>query len=619
MGYNKNLEKKDQNTFNSTLRFLLSGRYDRVLRFLKAGRNRIIEPVLVATIFSGFSFIARGRYTEALATFKLFKRICGRFNTQLNINVSGNLSNHYISPPECKNNNGPCIKIPFLIDLWGHQYDAETWPIEAILNYIYGMKYLNKDIKKAKHHFESANNAYKKLYNCNSDMLGPLLFALLVRDNVDEFHRFNNFKDIRDKALFLLEERFGIKGCDKHSEDFRKKIEKLNDSIEADLITEDCIGDRLGIINVLEWLQLFCLGSIAWPLEWRERWLEEESPAFLAIINLENFNLQTWADYALRIFSFNDSLSGLLSENSNKIEKISPSDQQGIVSLLKPTNHVTKKSLSFRLDELKESVEEFRDLLETRIESDSKKNKAIEDKSNKLKYGEKIDLDGADYLFNLLELELGYENDTPKVVLKLLDNDKKFIRAEDKLEEFAKSERSFAFLLRLAVEMMISKRGTKERKGWLHKYNQLYFKYESDKPRRDTELLEFRNFLGKCEIPFLETIAESKELDKKQLKKSLVRTSMYDPSAAVRLAIPNIKINQQTIEKLKRFKCKIIPAGLMVSLPCPIFTRVKGLKTSTEEVDSNDSKAIPVAEVVEALIRDACHAYDNSHKKELTL
>ena len=150
---------RNQNAFNLTLRSLLAGKFEQVLQLLKGSKGLVLDSVLASITFAGFSFIARGRYTEAEKTFKLFKKIISMKQPDTNI-VKKSIND---SVDGCRNTHDVCI--PFLAELWGQQYDSEHWPLEGILNYVYGMKYLNKDIKKAKYHLQSANNNYRKLYN----------------------------------------------------------------------------------------------------------------------------------------------------------------------------------------------------------------------------------------------------------------------------------------------------------------------------------------------------------------------------------------------------------------------------------------------------------------------
>jgi len=219
-------------------------------------------------------------------------------------------------------------------------------------------------------------------------------------------------------------------------------------------------------------------------------------------------------------------------------------------------------------------------------------------KGEKVAYEEEIDLEDENYLYNLLELEICYANDKARIILRLLDKSGSQ-KAEEEIEEFGKSERNFAFILRLAVAMMVNEEGNK---GWLHKYKDLFIK--ETKPPRDTELGEFRKFLGNCEIVFLDEIAKSRSLDKGKIKKSLIRTREYGPPASVRLAIPNIIIAKKTIDNLRRFECKIIPPNRFIKLSRETIRRIKGTKEMPE------LEQIPVIEVVETLIRDGCKAYD---------
>jgi len=59
------------------------------------------------------------------------------------------------------------------------------------------------------------------------------------------------------------------------------------------------------------------------------------------------------------------------------VEGLSPADQKKVLNLLRPTNHVSKKTLAIKLDELKEGMAEFRSLIETRIDDDPDGNRIL--------------------------------------------------------------------------------------------------------------------------------------------------------------------------------------------------------------------------------------------------
>lgn len=250
---------------------------------------------------------------------------------------------------------------------------------------------------------------------------------------------------------------------------------------------------------------------------------------------------------------------------------------------------------------------DIKDLVESLLKS--KKEEKTETESEKLEYEEEIDLNDKDYKYNLLSLEIDYINDEFKVTLKLLDREKEPTGIEEEIEEFIKSERDLAFLFRLAVAIMVNEDSNE---GWLHKYNKLFFKSEEGKPKRDTELGDFRKLLADCSIPFLEEIAKSKRLDAKKVKKSLLCTKEYPPS--VRLAIPRITIRKETIENIRNYKCRFISPKRLIRLPKYTIVKVRDLKEKLEESEKNKLEKIPVIEVVEALIREACNVYINSHK-----
>jgi hypothetical protein len=168
-----------------------------------------------------------------------------------------------------------------------------------------------------------------------------------------------------------------------------------------------------------------------------------------------------------------------------------------------------------------------------------------------LEYKERIDLQLEDFRYNLLGLEIDYADKEPLVYFKLFSS-KGEVKNKKLIPEFSKSERSFAFLLRLAVAIKMGGKVDRNHRGfegWLPIQENgrwgkctgqcLYTSYQG--------LEKFRVFLATCDIFGL----------KEEEKRQLVRTKKG--VSVIRLAIPKENIDIK-INNLKNFASKFIDA-----------------------------------------------------------